>query len=129
MAEIPLTGIADNFIVPGQYAEILFAQGPASVALGAREVCLVMPMTAAGTWTAGELYGPLKSTGEASDGAGIGSPAHRAAKIFITANPGAKRFAWWSKLAAFLGSQKISSSEESLNLLLASRHAISAAKL
>ena len=92
MAEIPLTGIADNFIVPGQYAEILFAQGPASVALGAREVCLVMPMTAAGTWTAGELYGPLKSTGEASDGAGIGSPAHRAAKIFITANPGAKLF-------------------------------------
>ena len=92
MAEIPLTGIADNFIVPGQYAEILFAQGPASVALGARVVCLVMPMTAAGTWTAGELYGPLKSTGEASDGAGIGSPAHRAAKIFITANPGAKLF-------------------------------------
>lgn len=87
--QIPITGVGQDYKVPGAYAEVLFAQGPASVAAPAREVVLAMPMLSTGTWTSGTLYA-IKSEKDASDGAGPGSPLHRAARVFLQANKSAK---------------------------------------
>lgn len=89
MAGTDLTGIASTYRTPGNYAEIVFAQGPSSAAAGAREVVLVMPKTAAGTWTVNTLY-PIKNEADASTGAGPGSPLHRAARKFLKKNKDAK---------------------------------------
>lgn len=82
---IPITGVGADFRTPGAYAEILFAQGPASAAAPNREVVLAMPMLSTGTWTAGTLY-PIRQEADASTGAGVGSFLHRAARIFLQAN-------------------------------------------
>ncbi len=92
MAGTDLTGIASTYRTPGNYAEIVFAQGPSSAAAGAREVCLVMPKTAAGTWTVNTLYS-IKNEKDAEDGAGAGSPLHRAARKFLRLNKDAKLYA------------------------------------
>jgi len=86
---IPITGVGQDYKVPGTFAEIDFAQGPASASAGVREVVLAMPMLSTGTWTAGQLY-PIRNTGVAEQGAGSGSFLHRAAKKFISMNPDAK---------------------------------------
>lgn len=92
MALIPILGVPSTFRVPGQYAEILFAQGPSTAAASAREVMLVMPKLSAGTWTAGSVY-EINSELDAIDGAGAGSPLHRAARIFLQSNDKAKLWA------------------------------------
>jgi phage tail sheath gpL-like len=92
-ALIPITGVAIDFRVPGAFAEILFAQGPASAAVGERELVFVMPMLSAGTtWTANALI-KVGSAGEAETGAGAGSPIHRALKKYFTHNKDSKVWA------------------------------------
>lgn len=86
---IPITGIGGDWRVPGNYAEIIFAQGPASAAAGEREVIFVMPMLGAGTWTVNTLY-PVNDTQTAEVGAGSGSMPHRAMRIAARANKDAK---------------------------------------
>lgn len=86
---IPITGVAQDFRVPGSYAEILFAQGPASAASPSREVVLVMPMISTGTWTPGTLY-PIVQASDAENGGGPGSPIHRGARMFLRANKDCK---------------------------------------
>ena len=94
MALIPILGVPSTFKVPGQYAEILFAQGPSTASSEAREVILVMPKIAspAGSWTAGNVY-RINNEKDAIDGAGSGSPLHRAARKFLLANDDAKLWA------------------------------------
>jgi len=92
-ALIPITGIGPDFKTPGAYAEIVFAQGPASAAAGTREVVFVMPKLSSGSWTAATLYGPIANEAEVSAGAGNGSPLHRAARIFLQENKDAKVWA------------------------------------
>lgn len=92
LPEIPITGLVSDFRVPGTYAEILFNQGPATASSPAREVCFVMPKTASGTYTAATLY-QVKSESDVSDGAGPGSPLHRAVRMFLKANKSAKIWA------------------------------------
>lgn len=89
--QIPITGIPSNFRTPGAYAEILFAQGPASAAAGVRDVVIVMPKTSAGTGTVNTLY-PCPNALTAEQLAGPGSPAHRAARRFLSINKDAKLF-------------------------------------
>jgi phage tail sheath gpL-like len=92
-ALIPITGVAIDFRVPGAFAEILFAQGPASAAAGEREVVFVMPMLATGTtWTANALI-RVNNSGEAETGAGAGSPIHRAIRKYLTHNKDSKVWA------------------------------------
>lgn len=92
-AIIPITGVAIDFRVPGAYAEILFAQGPASAAAGEREVVFVMPMLASGTtWTANVLV-RVNAAGDAETGAGAGSPIHRAIRKYLTHNKDSKVWA------------------------------------
>lgn len=93
MTLIPITGIPDTFRVPGAYAEILMAQGPASSAVGSRDVVLAMPMLAAGgSWTAATLY-PIPNEQTAIDGGGVGSPIHRGVRKFLQANKTSKLWA------------------------------------
>lgn len=89
---IPITGIDASWRVPGSYAEILFAQGPASAAAGVREVVFVMPKLSGGTWTAGVLY-PVNNEAEAELGGGAGSPIHRGIRKFMQVNKDAKVWA------------------------------------
>jgi phage tail sheath gpL-like len=89
MALIPIQGVSDSWLDPGTYVELNFAQGPASVSAGERAICLVMPMTAAGSWTANAEYYP---DGEADviAGAGAGSMTHRAYRAAVYADSQAK---------------------------------------
>ncbi len=100
LPEIPIAGLTSDFRVPGSYAEILFNQGPATASAPAREVCFVMPMSAAGTYTAATLY-QVKAESDASEGAGPGSPLHRAIRMFLKANKSAK--VWALPVAATSG--------------------------
>lgn len=86
---IPITGIGGDWRKPGNYAEILFAQGPASAAAGEREVVFVMPMLSSGTWTANTLY-QVSDSATAETGAGSGSMIHRAARKAMSINKDAK---------------------------------------
>ena len=92
MALNALTGISEGFRTPGNFAEILFAQGPASAAAGAREVVFVMPMTSVGTWTSGTLYS-IANADDAKEGGGVGSPIARGITKFLTINKDAKVWA------------------------------------
>lgn len=89
---IPITGVPSNFRVPGAYAEILFAQGPATASGGRRRVILAMPKLSTGSWTAATAY-RIKSEKDAKDGAGVGSPLHIAAREFLLSNRTAELWA------------------------------------
>jgi phage tail sheath gpL-like len=82
--EIPITGIDATYRVPGTYAEIFFAQGPAAAAAGPRTPCFTMPIISGAQWTAGTLY-EVGDERTAADGAGLGSPLHRALRLFFMA--------------------------------------------
>jgi phage tail sheath gpL-like len=93
MADIPITGVPSTYKLPGNYAEVIFAQGPSTASAGEREVVLCMPMLSSGAaWTANTLY-QIKNEQDAIDGAGAGSPLHRAARRFLTSNKRAKLWA------------------------------------
>lgn len=89
---IPITGIGQDYRVPGGYAEIVFNQGAASAFAPGREVVFVMPKTSAGSWTANTLY-RVPNESVASAGAGAGSPLHRGLRKFLKHNPDAKCWA------------------------------------
>lgn len=58
-ANIALTGLAMNDPVPGQYVEILFAQGPSAGFAGQRKILLIGNKTTAGNATPDTvIYGP-----------------------------------------------------------------------
>lgn len=89
---IPITGIDATWRVPGAYAEILFAQGPATASAGVRELIFVMPKLSTGTWTANTKY-RVNNEKDAEDGAAAGSPLHRAIRIALQANKNTKIWA------------------------------------
>lgn len=92
MALIPILGTPSSYKVPGGYAEIVFAQGPASASASRRSVIFVMPKSSTGTWTANTVY-RVRNEGEAKSGAGPGSPLHRAIRKFLLGNRTAKVYA------------------------------------
>ena len=92
MAANSLTGISESFRTPGNYAEIVFAQGPSSAAAGERQVVFVMPMISTGTWTSGTLYS-VENDNVAETGGGVGSPIHRGIRKFLRINKDARVFA------------------------------------
>ncbi len=88
----PVLGVDATYRTPGNYAEVVFAQGPSSAAAGVREVVFVMPKVSTGTWTAGTLY-PVRNEKTAEDGGGAGSPIHRGIRKFLKVNKDAKVWA------------------------------------
>ena len=101
MANIPITGIPSNFRIPGGFVEILFAQGPASSAVGVREAVIAMPKLSGGSATAATLTGPIRDEQHMIDLSGAGSPAHIAARAFLRVNPNAKL--WYLAVAETTG--------------------------
>lgn len=89
MAEFPLIGIPSSFLVPGIYLETNFNQGPSTAGAGERYAIYVMPKSSSGTWTANTVY-QVKNEGEAAEGAGVGSPLHRALRMHLSV-PGSGR--------------------------------------
>ncbi len=101
---LPITGVDQNYRTPGAFAEILYNQGAASAAAGVREVVFAMPMLSTGTWTSATLY-RINSTKDAEDGAGVGSPLHRAVRKFLSVNKDAK--CWGLPVAETTGGSPI----------------------
>jgi len=89
MASIPIEGVSDSWLDPGTYIELNFAQGPATASAGERPICLVMPVTASGTWTANTMYQP-NGEAEVEAGAGAGSMLHRAYRAAAQSAPASK---------------------------------------
>jgi phage tail sheath gpL-like len=87
--QIPILGVAQDFRVPGGYAEIQYGQGPASAAAATREVVFVGPKTSAGTGTVNTVY-PCSNSLTAETLGGAGSMAHRFARQFLKFNKDAK---------------------------------------
>ena len=81
-AEITLTGLAANDPVPGNYGEIVFAQGPASGGGSAYVLLLIGGMLAAGNAAYATVYGPgtpiqMATEQDAISLFGAGSELHR----------------------------------------------------
>ncbi len=91
MADIVLTGLAANDPVPGEYVEVAFSQGPASLATAADKVIFIGNMLGTGAATASVVYGPdtaIPMNGE-DDAAllfGNGSELHRLIRRFMNMN-------------------------------------------
>ena len=82
---IPITGIGQDYKVPGGFAEILYGQGPASAFAPGRSAVLCMPMLTTGTWTVNTLY-KVRNEGDAETGGGPGSVIHRGARAYLKVN-------------------------------------------
>jgi len=91
-AEITLTGLAANDIVPGEYFQIDFAAGPASSGANTYAVILLGNKTSAGSATADSvIYGPDTAVPMTSEQDfislfGPGSELHRMGRRFLAVN-------------------------------------------
>jgi phage tail sheath gpL-like len=90
MADVGITGFPSSYSTPGVKGEIVFNQGPSNAGNDVREIVLVMPKTAAGTWAVNTLYGPVRAESDVRSGGGAGSMAHRAYRFIARNNKQAK---------------------------------------
>lgn len=88
-AIIPVTGYASDYRVPSIGMELAFAQGDSISGSGAREILIITPILATGTYVAGTVYGPIKSEAEVAAGVGPGGRGHRIFRKIAKANKGA----------------------------------------
>ena len=91
MADIVLTGLAANDPVPGEYVEVAFAQGPASLATAADKVIFIGNMLSSGVASASVIYGPdtvvpMNGEGDAALLFGNGAELHRQIRRFMQMN-------------------------------------------
>lgn len=83
---ISIPGIGRTWIKPGAYIYVLLGQGPSVSGYGDRQVCVIAPMTSAGTGTANKRV-QISTEQAAIDLSGPGSPLHRACKEVLLTNP------------------------------------------
>lgn len=92
MSSIVLTGLAASDPVPGQYLQIDFAQGQASLGSATYGALIIATKSSAGSATAGTvIYSqtsnpPLATESDAIALFGAGSPAHRMWRRFVAVN-------------------------------------------
>ena len=92
MAAVVLTGLSASDPVPGNYIEINFAQGPASLGTGVYDVLFMGNKTSSGSATVDTVvYGPNSATPLASEADaitlfGAGSELHRMIAAFLKVN-------------------------------------------
>ncbi len=92
VASISLTGLASNDPVPGEYAEIAFAQGEASLGTATYSSILIGGKLSTGSATADTVvYGPdtavsMTSETDAIALFGAGSELHRMVRRFLAVN-------------------------------------------
>lgn len=92
MAGSDLTGIAAKYRTPGNFAEIVFAQGPSNAAGPNREVVFVMPALSTGAWAVNTLN-QVRNEQDVITGGGAGSPLHRGIRKFLRNNKSARLWA------------------------------------
>ncbi len=89
---ITLTGLTNSYPLPGEFAEILFAQGPSSGATASYNALIMGNMLSSGTATPETVvYGPDSTVSMSSEDDAIllfgdGSELHRMAKKFYDVN-------------------------------------------
>ncbi|MDI3282115.1 hypothetical protein [Polyangium sp. 15x6] len=91
MADIVLTGLAANDPVPGEYVEVAFAQGEASLGTGQYYALLIGNLLSTGAGSTNTLYGPdtavsMTSEQDAITLFGAGSELHRQVRRFLQVN-------------------------------------------
>lgn len=92
MTSIALTGIPANYAVPGNFVEVSFAQGAASLSSATYGALILANKSTAGSATADTvIYGPLSTPPLGTDADavalfGAGSPAHRMWRAFVAVN-------------------------------------------
>lgn len=87
-AVVPVTGYPSDYRTPSIGVEIVFAQGESISGAGAREILVVAPKIASGTYTAATVYGPVKTEQEVATGGGAGSALHRLVRKIMQVNKG-----------------------------------------
>lgn len=92
MSVIPITGVGSSYLVPGAFLELNLAQGVSTAAAPGRDVIYVMPKLSTGTWTANTVY-QVTSESQVIEGAGAGSPLHRAIRKHLSANKTSRVYA------------------------------------
>jgi phage tail sheath gpL-like len=91
-ASIVLAGLGANYLTPGNYLELLFAQGQAGGATSARDILLIGNKTTAGSAVADTvIYGPdtpvpLQTESDAIALFGAGSELHRGWRAVTAVN-------------------------------------------
>lgn len=92
MPTIPILGLPTSDVVPGQYAQVNFAQGAAGASSGIRKALIIANWTSSdGAGASNTVYGPdtpvtLQSDGDAATLLGKRSEARRAYKRFAKFN-------------------------------------------
>src|SRR5882757_6253941 len=93
MASVVLTGLGANYLTPGNYLELLFAQGPATGSSSVREMLFLGNATTVGTATRDTvIYGPdtpvpAQTEQDVITLTGAGSEIHRAFRDVAAINP------------------------------------------
>lgn len=85
-AIIPVTGFASDYRTPGIGIEIVYAQGESISGAGSREILVIGPILASGTYTPGTVYGPIKAEADVKAGGGTGGRLHRMVRKIMAAN-------------------------------------------
>ena len=90
-ASIQLTGLSSADPVPGEYVEVAFAQGPASLATGTDKVLIIGGLLTTGAGSASVVYGPdtavpMLTSDDAALLFGAGSELHRMIRRFMKMN-------------------------------------------
>lgn len=98
MADIVLTGLAANDPTPGEYVEVAFAQGPASLSAGQYKALMIGGMLSTGVGSVNVVYGPdtpvpLTSEDDAAAIFGPRSELRRQARRFLKNNPSTPLYA------------------------------------
>lgn len=88
---IVLTGLTNTYPLPGEFAEILFAQGPSSGGTAVYSAILIGSKLSTGDATVEIVYGPggtvpLASENDFINRFGAGSELHRMARRFLAVN-------------------------------------------
>lgn len=88
---IVLTGLTNTYPLPGEYAEILFAQGPSSGATASYNAILIGGKLSTGSASNAVVYGPdtavaMSSENDAIALFGAGSELHRMVRRFLAVN-------------------------------------------
>lgn len=84
---LALTGLPSSDPLPGNYVQVLFAQGQTAGDLSVKRALIIAPSTAAGSIVQDtEIYGPVNDESEMIGKVGAGSQAHRAGRAFMSVN-------------------------------------------
>lgn len=88
---IVLTGLTNSYPLPGEFAEVIFAQGPSSGATASYNAILIGNKLSSGSASVEVVYGPdtvvsMSSEADAISLFGSGSELHRMARKFFKVN-------------------------------------------